>query len=174
MTPLRTERLDLVPATLELVEADLDSPLALGKLLGAAVPPSWPPGEYDHDAMEFFRDRLSESAGAVGWYGWYAILRTDDGGGPVVVGSGGYFGPPGPDGVVEIGYSVAPEFRVRGFATELVRALVSRAFSVPGVVRVVAHTTDANPGSVLVLERSGFTRAGAGSEPGTVRFERTR
>jgi RimJ/RimL family protein N-acetyltransferase len=39
------------------------------------------------------------------------------------------------------------------------------------VTRVVAHTTAANPASVAVLERSGFVAAGAGAEPGTLRFE---
>lgn len=151
----------------------MESPASLGRLLQAAVPASWPPGEYDRSAMEFFHAQLSEDGAAVGWYGWYAIHRPVDGDG-VVVGSGGYLGPPGPDGVAEVGYSIAPEFRARGFATELVQALVSRAFSVKGVVRVIAHTTATNPVSIKVLERCGFTLAGDGTEPGTVRYERSR
>jgi len=170
--PIRTERLDLVPATLAHLDAEMESPARLGRLLGAEIPASWPPGEYDRSAMEFFRDRLSESADAVGWYGWYAVLRPLDGGGRMLIGAGGYFGPPGADGVVEVGYSIAPEFERRAFATEMVEALVSRALRVAGVVRVIAHTKAANTGSIRVLERCGFTPAGAGHEPGTVRYER--
>ena len=168
--PIRTERLELVPATLAHLDAEIESPARLGRLLGVEVPANWPPGEYDRSAMEFFRDRLSESAGAAGWYGWYAIQRPLAGGGRVLVGAGGYLGPPDRDGIVEVGYSIAPEFEGRAFATEMVDALVSRAFSVTGVVQVVAHTKATNAGSIKVLERCGFTPAGAGSEPGTVRF----
>jgi len=171
---IRTERLELVPATLAHIEADLESPERLGRLLGAAVPASWPPGEYDRSAMEFFRSRLSESSDAVGWYGWYAVHRPAEGDDAVVIGAGGYLGPPGSDGVVEIGYSIAPEFQARAFATELVQALVSRAFSVAGVVRVVAQTNATNAGSIKVLERCGFMLAGAGSEPAMVQYERVR
>jgi [ribosomal protein S5]-alanine N-acetyltransferase len=170
MQIIRTRRLDLVPATLALVDADLQSPEALARLLGASVPASWPPGEYDRSAMEFFRPRLSENPDAVGWYGWYAVHRPVAPPVAVLIGSGGYFGPPDTDGVVEIGYSVVPESRALGIATELVQALVSRAFSVPEVVRVIAHTSPANLGSVTVLERCGFSVVGPGSEPGTVQY----
>ena len=173
MQIIRTHRLDLVPATLTLVEADIESPEALARLLGARVPASWPPGEYDRSAMEFFRDRLSENPEAVGWYGWYAVHRPVGSNGSFLVGSGGYLGPPGADGVAEVGYSIVPESRALGFATELVQALVSHAFSKPAVVRVIAHTTSTNLGSVQVLERSGFSLVGPGSEPGTVQYATT-
>lgn len=167
---IHTPRLDLVPATLALVEADLQSREALGTLLRAAVPASWPPGEYDKSAMAYFRDRLSENPAAAGWYGWYALRREDGASGPTVVGAGGYMGPPGPDGVVEVGYSIVPESRGLGFATELVAALVTHAFTTPGVVRILAHTTPANLGSVRVLERCGFRLVGPGAEPETVQY----
>jgi RimJ/RimL family protein N-acetyltransferase len=170
--PIRTERLDLVAATLAHLDAEMESPARLGHLLGAEIPASWPPGEYDRSAMVFFRDRLSEGADAVGWYTWYAMHRPLEGGGRVLVGAGGYLGPPGADGTVEVGYSIAPEFEGRAFATEMVEALVSRALGVAGVVRVVAHTKATNTGSIKVLERCGFTTAGAGNEPDTVRYER--
>lgn len=174
MQSIRTKRLELVPATLAHLDADLSSREALGEILGAAVPSSWPPGEYDRSAMELFRARLSESGDAVGWYGWYAIDCSRPREGRVVVGAGGYFGPPRSDGVVEIGYSVAPEFRNLGFATELVRGLVQQALSIPGVVRLIAHTSTANPVSIRVLEKCGFSFVGPGHEVGTVQFQRLR
>ena len=172
--PIRTKRLELVPATLTLIEAEMESPGKLGCLLEASVPPSWPPGEYDRSAMEFFRARLAENGDTVGWYGWYAIYRPEEGDEPVVIGAGGYLGPPDPDGVVEVGYSIAPEFRARAFALELVQALVSRAFSVGGVARVIAHTKATNVGSIKVLKRCGFRLVGAGGEPGKLQYERSR
>ncbi|HXF74369.1 MAG TPA: GNAT family protein [Actinomycetota bacterium] len=168
MDVIRTPRLALVPATAALLDAELRSREALADLLGADVPADWPPGEHDRDAVELFRARLAERPDAAGWYGWYALLPGP--GGSVLIGSGGFLGPPGADGTVEIGYSIVPTYRRRGFATELVRALVDRALSTAGVARVVAHTTPANVGSVKVLERCGFRHVGPGDEPGSVRY----
>ncbi len=170
MQPITTSRLTLVPATLALLDADLDSPQALARLLGAEVPADWPPGEYDRPAMQFFREQLAARPDAVGWYGWYALYRAPESTRPVLVGCGGYMGPPDAAGVAEIGYSLVTAFRGLGFATELVNALVSRAFSVPGLRQVIAHTTTANIGSVGVLERCGFSRVGPGRQPDTVRY----
>lgn len=170
MQTVRTRSLDLVPASLALLDADLLSPEALADEVGASVPASWPPGEYDRAAMEFFRARLLENPDAVGWYGWYAVQRPVAPAVAALVACGGYFGPPGADGIVEIGYSILPEFRGRGFATELVEALVARAFSVEEVVRVIAHTTPDNVGSVTVLQQNGFSLLGPGSKPGSVQY----
>jgi ribosomal-protein-alanine N-acetyltransferase len=165
---LRTPRLDLIAATLAHVEAELDTPSRLGSLLGAEVPDGWPPGEYDRDAQEFFRDRLQSGGDEVaGWYGWYAVRRSD----ARVIGAGGFMGPPTLEGEVEIGYSLLPEARGQGFATELVRALLEHALTHPEVRRVVAHTAEGNEASAAVLTRAGFSPAGPGAEPGQLRFE---
>lgn len=75
---------------------------------------------------------------------------------------------------MEVGYSVVPEARGRGVATEVVGALVAFAFSHPAVDRVVAHTSDENVASTKVLQRNGFDRVGAGVEPGSVAYLRRR
>ena len=170
----RTARLELLAATLDLIQAELEGPEALGALLGVPVPASWPPGEYDRDALEFFTSRLvAGGPAALGWYNWYAITRGADGRRESLVAGAGYLGPP-LDGVVEIGYSVVPEARGRGFATEIVQALAERALAVAGVHKVIAHTLVSNTTSQGVLKRSGFNAAGSGAEPQLLRFERTR
>lgn len=170
-TQLRTARLTLHPASADHLRAELDGPGAFAALLGAAVPASWPPGEYDRAAQRYFLDCLAAAGdAAVGWYGWYAVRGTDEEAPATVVACGGYFGPPTEAGVVELGYSVCPEWRGRGFATELAGALAAHAARQPGVTRVVAHTDYGNPASVRVLVRSGFAPDGAGAEPGMVRF----
>lgn len=167
---LRTARLDLVAASLDHLNAELESPGALGRLLDARVAQGWPPGEYDRAAIDFFRHQLTVDPGAVGWYAWYAVVRADAGREAVLVGAGGFFGRPSGDGVVEIGYSIVPGFRGRGLATELTAALMEFALDTPGVARIIAHTTPDNAASIKVLERCGFDPAGAGEEPGTLRF----
>lgn len=169
---LRTAHLSLVPASAAHVRAELAGEGAFESLLGAAVPMSWPPGEYDLSAQEYFLERLTASGDeGVGWYGWYAVRVADAEAPATVVACGGYVGPPTPEGTVELGYSVCPEWRGRGYATELTRALAMHAAGRPGVARVVAHTTAANPASIAVLHRSGFVPAGPGEYPDTLRFE---
>jgi [ribosomal protein S5]-alanine N-acetyltransferase len=177
MTPslrVRTPRLELIAATLELLEAELAGPEALGEILGVPVPDSWPPGEYDQEALDFFVSRVFiYGPSVVGWYNWYAIQIGADGRREALVAGAGYMGPPMED-LVEIGYSVVPEARGRGFATEIVQGLVTHALAVDRVHMVIAHTLVSNAPSQAVLKRAGFLAAGPGAEPGVLRFERSR
>jgi [ribosomal protein S5]-alanine N-acetyltransferase len=165
-----TAHLELVPGTLALIEAELSSYAELGQMLGARIPEEWPPGEYDRPAMAYFRNRLSEDSLNAGWYTWYALTRSSRPETRVLIGAGGFFGPPTADNQVEIGYSVVSSFEGRGYATELVQALVAYAFSTGRVSRIIAHTASANIGSVRVLEKAGFHLVGLGKDQGSVKY----
>jgi ribosomal-protein-alanine N-acetyltransferase len=158
----------------ELPPRDREAPhQQLAEMLAAVIPVSWPPGQYDDNAMRFFRSRLvAEGPRAIGWYGWYAVLRASERVPPILVASGGYMGPPA-DGRVEIGYSVVPEWRGRGIATELIAALAARALATPGISRVVAHVATDNVPSQRALLRAGFVFCGDTVDPPLMcRFER--
>jgi [ribosomal protein S5]-alanine N-acetyltransferase len=175
-TPLlvRTPRLDLIAATLDHLEAELESHAALQDLIGAAVPEDWPPGEYDRNAQEFFRARLASGGSSlVGWLTWYAVTRDAAGRRDTLVAGAGFLGPPA-GGTVEIGYSVVPAARGRGYAAEIVTALVAYAFGHPGVDEVVAHTSDQNVESTRLLLGCGFRRIGPGPERGSVEYRTKR
>lgn len=168
---LATPRLQLAAATAETVRAELEDVRRFAALLAAEVPASWPPGEYDASAQRFFLEQLEANPAWSPWLGWYAVRPAEAARPATLIGAAGYFGPPSATGEVELGYSVCPEWRGRGYATELATALARHAAAQPGVARVLAHTTQDNPASIVVLERSGFTRAGPGREPGQLRFE---
>jgi len=89
------------------------------------------------------------------------------------VAGAGFLGPPA-NGAVEIGYSVIPAARGRGYAAEIVKALVEYAFEHPDVNEVMAHTSDDNVASTQVLMRCGFRRVGPGSETGSVEYRTKR
>lgn len=92
---------------------------------------------------------------------WGTHLFFDDDG--TLVGLGGYYGPP-VNGMVEVGYAVAPSRRGRGIATAAVEILVGRAAEA-GVPVVVAHTlAEVNP-STGVLGKTGFVRKSAHNDP---------
>ncbi len=165
---IETPRLTLTPATVALARAEIGDRAEFARLLGATVPDAWPP-ESAADALPLFLTWLEAAPDQVGWFGWYASARSEAGP-PVLVGGGGFLGPPD-GGAVQIGYSVLPEFQRKGYATETVAGLVRWAFDQPGVGRIVAETEWANPASVRVLEKAGFAPAGPASEPGGTRFE---
>jgi RimJ/RimL family protein N-acetyltransferase len=169
---LHTQRLQLSPATSDLLTAALDGPAALAAALKARVPPTWPPEYLDSPALEFTRDRLIETPDDEEWWMYFIVLRVASGE-RVLIGTAGYKGPPA-DGTVEVGYGIVTDHRRRGYASEAVRGLVARAFRVPGVRRVIAETLPELTPSIGVLRKCGFELIGDGSEPGVIRFELTR
>lgn len=58
---------------------------------------------------------------------------------------------------VDIGYSLLPEARGRGYAYEAAAAVLRHAFDVVGLTRLVAICTPDNAGSRRVLEKIGMT-----------------
>lgn len=65
-----------------------------------------------------------------------------------------------PEGCVEIGYGLLPEYWGKGYATEAVRALTAWASCQPGVTRIEAETEPDNTASQRVLEKAGFVPTG--------------
>ena len=140
---IETTRLRLIPTTVALARAEISNRGEFARLLEATVPDNWPP-ESIADALPLFLGWL-ESAPDCGWFGWYALAASEGSAAPVLVGSGGFMGPP-KNGTVDIGYSVLTQFQGRGFATEMVGGLLRWALRQPGVARVAAQTEWANPG----------------------------
>ena len=83
----------------------------------------------------------------------------------LVIGSCGFKGPPGTDGIVEIGYGLAPGYRGRGFATEAAQALVTYALDCERVRTIRAHTLPEPNASARVLAKCGFRRFGEVTDP---------
>ncbi len=165
-----TPRLQLVPATIASLEAELARDHdALSVLLSAVVPAGWPPDLYDDDARRCSLNKLRESPAQAVWWTWY-ILLSHIGGSAQLAGVGGFKGPPRA-GVVEIGYGVLAEFRRRGLATEATAGLVRWAQAHPDVHMVAAHTLPELTASIRVLKKNGFIQRGTPEEEGAIRFE---
>ena len=60
----------------------------------------------------------------------------------------------------DLGFTFAPQYRGQGYATEAVRAVLERLFTLQGVRRVSAECDARNLASARLLERVGFTREG--------------
>lgn len=161
---LRTQRLELVPATPRHLDLDLTDCGALAALLDADVPAEWPP-EMVKEARPAFLSMLRTDPLSEGWNLWYLVCTEDDR--RVLVGGCGFVGRPSVDGKAEIGYSLLPSCRGRGYATEAAAALIGWAFDGPEVTCVFARTYTDLTQSIRLLRRLGF--APVGEEEGGVR-----
>ena len=143
------------PARLEWLEALAEGDDVFTERFGIAVETGWAGfPEALPAAVETARRRPEDDP-----WGTH-VFFADDG---ALVGLGGFYGPP-VDGMVEIGYAVAPSRQGQGIATAAVDTLLARAAEA-GVPVVIAHTlAEVNP-STSVLGRTGFVRTSAQDDP---------
>jgi [ribosomal protein S5]-alanine N-acetyltransferase len=168
--PIRSERLSLVALTAELLalmggDTEGDRPFDW---------PAWWPDAVDRRHVRIWRDRATATARNIEW-GPRAIVDADD----HMVGHAGFHLPPRPlamalddptfvglrepgaDAAVEIGYTIFPDDRRRGYATEAVNALIDWATRSADVHVVLAAIARGNDASVRVIERvGGFVEIG--------------
>jgi [ribosomal protein S5]-alanine N-acetyltransferase len=153
-----TAELTLVSASIELLDAAIEDGPRLGRLLAATVAEGWAGFP---EALPVLRDSCARNPRGHAWGTFFFVLdepRTH-------VGLGGYKGGPSNEGIVEIGYAIAPAFRGRGLATAAVRQMVARGFGDPQVRSIDAHTLAQANASTRVLEKSGFEMLGALDDP---------
>jgi len=171
---IRTERLDLIPATVETLTSDLHDYAALARLLDATVPAAWPPNEMNNEVLTEFIRMMSANTDPF-FSCWYWVLDTPGKNGRVLVGSGGIASALNAPDTVVIGYAVLAGFQGQGYATEAVRHLIPTIFADERIARIMATTYPELGASVRVLEKNGFictgaTTRGQGFSPGTLGF----
>jgi len=155
--PIPTPRFELVSMTLRFMQLLLAGERdAAAAEIGADIPPDL----RDHldSFLQFRIADLTLDPGAQPWLG-RSIVATDLDGSRRVIGTCGFHAPPGPDGRVEIGYSIQPAHRRQGVATEVVRALLDWARA-NGTDRFRASVAPDNVGSLAVIARFGFRQTG--------------
>lgn len=150
LEPIETEHLRLIPFTLELMQTAVTDKVQLAEMLGVRVPDSWP-GKAFAEALPFFIQMMEQHPEAGTWDG--LIVHIAD---HILIGDMRFKGGPNENGMVEIGYSIVPEYQGRGYATEMTRALIAWAFSHPDIKVVTTECLDDNFGSIRVLEKVGM------------------
>ena len=162
-----TNRLRLVAGMKVLAAAEIRDRVEFAKLLGALIPKTWPPDNI-RDILGHFYRLYEEHPEWEGWLTWYAIRIDNDY--PILCGGIDFKGPADKRGIIEIGYSVHPEFQGQGLATEMVAGIVQWAKHQPDVRQIEAESNIDNKASIRVLEKNRFIRVGVGVEPNTIRF----
>lgn len=148
---IETERLQLIPCNLMHFEAVLQSEQNLAELLDVGLAKDW---MQFPEAMLHGLEMLKKSPQNLRW-GTYLFLHKLEN---KLVGNGGFKGATDENGMVEIGYALAPEFWNQGLATEAAKSLIQYAFSWSNVKMVDAHTLTEENASVKILLKCGMTK----------------
>ncbi|MBO3741711.1 GNAT family N-acetyltransferase [Actinoplanes flavus] len=138
--------------------------LVAGDLDAASAAAGHPLSQYLVEESWLWEVRLDDIARdpeAAEWIARAAVAEPEG----IVVGHGGFHGPPDADGVVEVAYSVDPAHRRRGYAKAMLAALLARADEDPRVTAVRASIRPDNVGSRAVIAGFGFRKIGEQWDP---------
>lgn len=147
---IETERLLLIPFTHEYASTAAEGREALEGILPYNVAHEWPNKDYA-EILPFIAEKLAADPSRSKW-SRIIIHKADQ----KLIGDMGCKGGPDENGIVEIGYSVVPEYQNNGYATEMVRGLVEWLLELPEIKKVTAECLVENPASGRVLKKAGF------------------
>lgn len=149
---------EIVPCSVKHLEKLIESTDAFLKAYGIQVIDGYMPFE---GALQYI---LNQMQGSQIWHPWlpYLFLFRPD---QALVGLGGFKSVPNSRRTVEIGYSVAPDYQSRGFATSAARQLIEIAFGSKLVACVCAHTLAEHNASTKVLKKCGMTKVSETIDP---------
>lgn len=155
---IETERLELRKAQVTHLEAFLESESKLAAMLGISIEEGW---LVFPEAVAYGIEYLKQNPDNGIWWMYFFIHKADK----RLIGNGGYKGKPDAEGMVEIGYAVAPGYEGRGLATEAARGMIDRAFEEPEVKMVDAHTLAEENASCGVLKKLGMKKIAEKHDP---------
>ena len=153
---IQTARLQLIPCDLSHFEAILHDEQELASLLQVELADDWLGFPAAREAMQPSYEFLKAHPSVLGWWTYLFIHQPDR----TLIGLGGFKGEPSKEGMVEIGYEVAPAYRRRGLAMEAAQGMIKYAFARPEIKRVDAHTLPERNASTRVLEKVGMKHVG--------------
>jgi RimJ/RimL family protein N-acetyltransferase len=151
MLPLNTNRLFIYPCRLPLLtQIFLEHPNAR-ETLQANIPENWPQSDLK-EQLPHFIELLQHDPRSFPWMLWI-IVNKEEG---TVIGDIGFKGRPDKNGVIEIGYTLLPSWRKKGYMREAATALVEWAFRQPHVKKLIAECDVTNTASMKVLQHLGM------------------
>ena len=156
---IETENLILIPGNINLLTSAIQGNDFLSKALGYAVCSDWT--EFGVAPLAYTLKILTQSEDENGWWTYFPIHTVDQ----KLIGSCGYKGKPSLDGMVEIGYEVCPEYRQKGYGTEIANGLLAHAFKDEHIKIVVAHTLPMENASTNILRKLSFNKVSEIEDP---------
>ncbi|NEM96698.1 GNAT family N-acetyltransferase [Pontibacter burrus] len=148
---IHTERLLLIPFTLEITKLLMAGDTSILQKLGLQLTPYWP----DQEAIDTFPkiiNNLEKVPEPSGFESYMVVHRLS----MTVIGDAGFKGLPNDDGAVDIGYAIVAQAQKNGYGFEAANGLVNWAFQQPGVKVITARCLLDNSASARVLEKLGM------------------
>ena len=158
-------RLDLVVLSGELLDACLADDLPRARQLADFALTDNFAQHYEREWIILRRRQVLDDPAWEPWSLRAMVLRDAR----LMVGFTSFHGPPGVNdlgtvGAAEVGYTVFPEFRRRGYATETCRLMLEWARREHGVRHFISGVEPSNAPSLRVLEKLGFAPMGIMSD----------
>jgi [ribosomal protein S5]-alanine N-acetyltransferase len=157
-----TRRLRLVPHEPEHLRALINGPANYARISGMSPANGLRDFVVSPDVSTEWLAALQTADHADPWKYGFAVQQVESG---LVIGSGGFTGPPDAGGTVEIAYGIVPDYEGHGYATEVADALVGFAQADGRVRTICAHTLAARNASTRILGKCGFRFAGEVNHP---------
>jgi RimJ/RimL family protein N-acetyltransferase len=121
--------------------------------LHVLLPDHWPGDDVRY--LELWLKDMSEAKQFAPWRA-RVITRIGD---RTMIGHAGFHGPPNEDGMVEIGYTIFPAYRGKGYATEAARRLLDFAREL-GAKRFRASVSPDNLPSLAIIRKLSMEQIG--------------
>jgi ribosomal-protein-alanine N-acetyltransferase len=159
VTSARLELVSMSPAFLQpLLENRRDDAAAV---LGAEIADEWP----DRHDEGFLHLRLGQMRRDPQSQQWLVRAIILPGAVRRMIGHAGFHGAPGVNGpkkpdALEIGYTVFPPFRGKGYASEAALALMESARKEHGIRTFIASVSPENEPSLAIVGKLGFAQTG--------------
>jgi len=154
---VRTRRLDLVSMSPGFIEALLAGRRAEAEASGGfPLPPDWPDAA-DERRLRLRLDQMREEPSTQPWLLRAMVRRRPR---RQMVGFINFHGPPR-DSFAELGYTVLPNFRRRGYASEAIQGLMDWAVREHGVPRFRVSISPSNVPSLALAAKLGFRQTGS-------------
>jgi RimJ/RimL family protein N-acetyltransferase len=162
LAAIRTDRLDLVLLTPQLLETILGGRGTDASSRAGLAIPSWWPEEHDRRFLALRLEQVTKDPSRLEWLPRAIVLRHRD---RPMIGHVGFHGPPGVNGparpnALEVGYTVFEPLRRRGYATEAVAGILAWAQEQHGIRDFVASVSPDNGPSLALVRRFGFRQTG--------------
>ncbi|MBN8586362.1 MAG: GNAT family N-acetyltransferase [Ignavibacteria bacterium] len=153
MITLETERLKLIPLTLEQAEMFTHLDSRLEDSLGLERAERELTLQYRDAIRKYTLNWMKEDPDNYLFSTIWVIAEKQSN---TICGDIGFKRKADSNGYIEIGYSTQPRFRVQGYITEAIGQMVEWAFTHPEVKAVIAETREDNIASIKALKKNGF------------------
>ncbi|MDS0524705.1 GNAT family N-acetyltransferase [Clostridium sp. SHJSY1] len=148
---LHTNRLTLIPITLEITKSLIAGSSKEIEELGIKCDKKWPT-EDTMDILPIIRNSLEESKTPTGFETWMIVDTVNK----KVIGDIGFHGRPDKNGQVEVGFGLVEHERGKGFGVEALNSIMNWLNDQESVNIIKAECLIDNKPSATILKKAGF------------------